>query len=63
MCRDSKQTNIRQNLILIVVLINVMILSLAYTHNQNWYWNLLLSVPALIIVLAGQKNRRNKTVL
>lgn len=62
MRRKAKQASLRQMLTLLMVLINVAIIRLAYTQNQKWYWNLLLSAPLLIVVLKGQRNKKGRVL-
>jgi glutamate synthase domain-containing protein 2 len=45
-----------------LMIINIVIIGLAYTHNQNLYWWLLLSVPLLMLCI-WDKNQKNHAIL
>ncbi|QEC66975.1 hypothetical protein FRZ67_06565 [Panacibacter ginsenosidivorans] len=57
---SSSKENIPINklIILAFVLINAIIAEVAFIHNANWYWALLLTIPLLVVAIYNA--RRNQ---
>ena len=52
-----------ESIITVIVLMNTIVISEAYTPgNNNLYWALLLSLPVLFIALRGRRENRRKAV-
>ena len=49
--RDSKPVSIKNMIIFIAVLLNVIVLRNGFINSDKWYWGLLITVPLLVIVI------------
>jgi glutamate synthase domain-containing protein 2 len=58
MIRNQKLVSISTMIVFTLILINAVIISIAFAANDNWYWALIVSMPLLLIALADirQKN-------
>ena|GEM_PF-1044920 len=55
MMKDRKQVSFSRMVVLHLLLINAVILKIAFIGNSNWYWALLIFVPLLLLSL-GRRN-------
>jgi glutamate synthase domain-containing protein 2 len=58
----KKKISIRQLIIISLVLLNIIIISIAYTRSLNWYWVLLVSTPLLIIALRDSLQKKHAII-
>ncbi|MEO5998901.1 MAG: hypothetical protein ABIN89_19205 [Chitinophagaceae bacterium] len=45
-------------IILILVMTSVLISKIAYIHNNNWYWGLLVTLPLLLIAIVDARHSK-----
>jgi hypothetical protein len=65
MIKDLKQVSFSRMVVLLILLVNAVILKIAFTGNSNWYWALLIFVPLLLFAIINlrQNNVISETFL
>jgi hypothetical protein len=59
----SNTASTRESIITVIVLINVILISEAYTTgNADLYWALLFSLPVLLIAVRERRDKKRKAV-
>ncbi len=62
MFQDKKTFSFSRGFLLVFVIINVIVIKIAYTNNQDFYWLLLLLIPALVFVIYYERIISQKAI-
>ena len=55
----KNNTSVRGTIILILVITSALILKVAYIHNNNWYWGLLITLPLLFMAIVDLRQSKH----
>jgi len=59
MIKDRKQVSFSRMVVLLLLLVNAVILKIAFTGNSNWYWALLIFVPLLLLAIINVRQKKH----
>ena len=59
MIKDRKQVSFSRMVVLLLLLVNAVILKIAFTGNSNWYWALLIFVPLLLLAISNIRQKKH----
>ena len=59
MARNQQWLSVSGTIVGILVLLNGVIVQLAYTGNSNLYWLLLVTLPLLLLAIYNTRQRRH----
>jgi glutamate synthase domain-containing protein 2 len=54
--------SVSNNIILVIVLLNAIVLSVAYTKSAGWYWALLFTVPLLLLAIRDVRQNKHAII-
>ena len=58
MSRNQQWVSVSGTIVFILVLLNGIILQLAYVNNNNLYWALLFSLPLLLLAIYNTRQKK-----
>jgi L-asparagine transporter-like permease len=59
MLHNEKNISVRQNIILLLVFLNAVILKVAFTRNESWYFGLIVTFPLLLVAIYNMHQRKH----
>ena len=59
MIKDRIQVSFGRMIVLLLLLVNAVILKIAFTGNSNWYWALLIFMPLLLLVIINVRQKKH----
>src|SRR6186997_1349366 len=59
MIKDRKQVSFSRMVVLLLLLVNAVILKIAFTGNSNWYWALVIFVPLLLLAISNIRQKKH----
>jgi glutamate synthase domain-containing protein 2 len=62
MIRNRKTVSISNLILFIIILANAVVIKIAYTGNQIWYWALLITMPLLLIAIRDMRQRKHAII-
>jgi 4-hydroxybenzoate polyprenyltransferase len=58
----SKKASVRGAIVLLLVILNAVIIKVAFIENSKWYLVLIISVPVLLIAIKYSKRKRQTNI-
>ena len=62
MKRNQKTIAVSSAILFVVVLLNVIVVSAAYTAGSGWYWALLLTLPLLLLAIHDTRQKKHAII-
>jgi len=59
MSHKEKNVSVSRIVILLLVIINVLIIKVAFIQNENWYWGLIVTMPLLLIAIIDVRQTKH----
>ena len=59
MPHKEKNVSVSGIIISLLVIASVLFLKMAYIHNDNWYWGLLITLPLLLISIVDVRQSKH----
>ena len=56
---NQKSFSVSGIIILVVVVMNIVVLELAYTRSENWYWVLIATLPLLLLAIYNTRQKKH----
>jgi glutamate synthase domain-containing protein 2 len=62
MVRNRKPVSISNMILFMIILANAIVIRIAYTGNENWYWALLITMPSLLIAIRDMRQKKHAII-
>ena len=59
MIKNRKQVSFSRMVVLVLLLVNAVILKIAFTGNSDWYWALVIFVPLLLLAISNIRQKKH----
>ena len=59
MLHNEKYSSLRGMIVLLLVILNVLILKVAFIKNEDWYWALVITLPMLLMAILDVRKRKH----
>ena len=59
MLHNEKDIPVSGMIVLLLVILNVLILKVAFIKNEDWYWALVITLPMLLIAILDVRKRKD----
>ena len=59
MLHNEKDIPVSGMIVLLLVILNVLILKVAFIKNEDWYWALVITLPMLLIAILDVRKRKH----
>jgi len=62
MLRNHQPVSVSSIILSVLVVLNAVVLAMAYTRNESWYWALLFSLPLLLIAIIDTQQHKHAVI-